>query len=415
MRTSKDEEITGAHSHARTGASPRPRNFVVQYVAGALALALTSFCLLCIIFFTTAAQASVGSGYHTAQTPLVITPTDTSTPSPTVTNTPSPTVTTTPSPTVTNTPTVTSTPSPTVTNTPTPTVTSTTYPYPTAPTTTPAPSPSVTHNIFPSPTSASTVGAKTSPTVVASPTSGATPTGTNTNTRGTGTNQGQGGSLTPASNSGDTSSSGTNPLADALPFILIGLGVIALLALLFIPARIILRKRMVPLPSPKLPPSGAAPWSRTSASFQPDQPFPFTQQSNGLYPQSFPAPPVVPTTNGYVGLTQSQQPFPTTPPLIPKVQAGYGGNQPAQTTSPAPPDNPFAGMHQPFDSSYPGARKRLRRNGLRATSDKIAIPEQLSGKLSADMMVISDPYLRSMLKQYSQNGQTTKQTPEETS
>ncbi len=63
-------------------------------VAGALAFALTCFCLLCIIFFTASVHASVGVGYHAVQAPLVVTPTDTSTPSPTVTTTPSPTVTT---------------------------------------------------------------------------------------------------------------------------------------------------------------------------------------------------------------------------------------------------------------------------------------------------------------------------------
>jgi hypothetical protein len=399
MRTRKDEETAG-----------------VQYLAGVLALALTCLCLLCIIFFTAAAHASVGTGYHTAQMPHDP-PTVTSTPSPTVTSTPSPTITSTPSPTVTTTPTVTSTPSPTVTNTPT--ATSTTYPYPTPPTTTPRPSPSATINVFPSPTTASTVGAKTSPTVVASPgaspTGGATPTSTNTNTQGTRTNPGSG-SPTPANNSSDTSNQGANPLANILPFILIGLGVIVLLALLFIPARIILRKRLVPLPSPRVPPSGAAPWSRTPASPQPGQPFPFTQQQgNGFYPQPLPTTPFGPTTNGYIGLTQSQsyqsfstppvtpawnagnrqnsapvaqsdrwllgeaqnqQPFPTTPPLIPKVQAAYAGNQPGQTTSPAPPDNPFAGANQPFDESNTEARKRLRRSGLRSTDDQIAFPDK---------------------------------------
>jgi hypothetical protein len=417
------------HGRPGRGASLRPGNSIIHYIAGTLALALACFSLVCIISFTTAAHASVGSGYHNAQTPLTATPTDTSTPSPTVTSTPSPTVTTTPSPTVT------STPSPTVTSTPSPTVTTT--PSPTA-TTTPAPSPSATRNIFPSPTSSSTVAA--------SPTSGATPTGTNTNT------QGPGGSPTPANNPSDPSSQGTNPLANVLPFILICLGVIALLALLFIPARIMLRKRLVPIPSPKVPPSGAAPWTRTPTSSLPIQPI--IQQAHGIFNTSNSAPPVVPSTNGYFGPTQSQSyqsfstppvvptwnagnrqnsgpvaqsdawllgeaqnqpPIPTTPPLIPKVQAEYGGNQPGQTISPAPPGNPFIGERQPFDSSYPEARKRLRRNGLHATGEQIAYPEQISGELSTDMMVVSDPYLRAMLKQYSQKGQTIKQAPEELS
>src|SRR5712691_813787 len=59
----------------------RPGNFVIHYMIGALALALTSFCVLCIIFFTTSVRASVGAGYHAVQAPLHK-PTNTSTPSP---------------------------------------------------------------------------------------------------------------------------------------------------------------------------------------------------------------------------------------------------------------------------------------------------------------------------------------------
>ncbi len=400
------------HGRPGRGTSLRPGKAIIPYIAGALALALACFSLVCILFLTTAAHASVGSGYHNAQTPLAVTPTVTSTPSPTVTTTPSPTVTSTPSPTVTTTPspTVTSTPSPTVTTTPSPTVTST--PSPTA-TTTPAPSPTTTQNIFPSPTSPATVGAKTSPTVVVSPTSGATPTGTNTSTQEIGTNQSPSSSPTPANNSSDPSSQGASPLATVLPFILIGLGVIALLALLSIPARIMLRKRLVPIPSPKVPPSGAAPWTRTPTSSLPIPPS--IQQSYGIFNTPNSLPTLAPLPNGYFGLTQNQPPIPTTPPLIPKVQAEYKENQPGQTISPAPPGNPFASANQPFDSSYPETRKRLRRNGLRATGEQIAFPQQISGELSADMMVVSDPYLRTMLKQHSQKGQTVKQAPEELS
>src|SRR5712692_1205234 len=65
----------------------RPGNFVIHYMAGALALALTCFCVLCIIYFTASVHASVGVGYLAAQAPLNK-PADTSTPSPTVTDTP---------------------------------------------------------------------------------------------------------------------------------------------------------------------------------------------------------------------------------------------------------------------------------------------------------------------------------------
>ena len=425
---------------------PRIRKFNVQYMAGASASALVCFCLLCIIFLTIPAHASVGSGYA-AQTPLDVTPTDTSTPSPTVTSTPSPTVTSTPSPTVT------STPSPTVTNTPSPTVTNTVYPYPTVPTTTPAPSPSATLNVFPSPTTAVTVGAKISPTVAASPgaspTSGAIPAAT----QGAGTGRGPVNAPTPAHNAGDSSNTGANPLANVLPLILIGLGVIALLGLLFLPVRILLRRRLVPLPSPNLPPSGAAPWSRAPVSV--GAPFPgsfnaaptlanapanlwntnatpagphlpstppvvptvsgYGYQTHPQPPRPFPVPSAIPTTNGYVGLTQNQQPFPATPPLLPGVQVGFTGHQPEPPASPAPPGDPSADANQPGDSFNNAARKRLRRNGLRTIGEHMAFGEQISGGASADMMVVSDPYLRAMLKQYSSKEQIVKQTPEEPS
>ena len=446
---------------------PRAGSFnIINYMAGASALALVCFCLLCIIFLTIPAHASVGSESSAALTPL-----DTSTPSPTGTSTPSPTVTNTPSPTVTITP------SPTVTNTPPPTVTNTVYPYPTAPTTTPAPAPSATRYVFPSPTTAATVGAKTSPTVAvspgASPTIGATPA----STLGASTNQGPGSSPTPANNVGDSSNSGSNPLADALPLILVGLGVIALLALLFIPVRIFLRKRLVPLPSPKLPPSGAAPWSRApvSAQAQPVQPFPYAQAGNGSFyapgsngapfpggfnamptlanapgatwnanaqpagpyppsmppvgpafpsyvnqaqpqpPRPFPAPPAIPTTNGYIGLTQNQQRFPTAPPLLSGAQVGFMGQQPGLAASFAPPGNPSGDANQLGDAFNSAARKRLRPDGLYTSGEHMAFGEQISGEASADMMVVSDPYLRAMLKQYSQKGQIVQQAPEESS
>ncbi|HEY6540044.1 MAG TPA: hypothetical protein VIZ18_03865, partial [Ktedonobacteraceae bacterium] len=245
-----------------------------------------------------------------------------------------------------------------------------------------------------------------------------------------------------------------------------------LLALCFIPVRIILRKRLVPLPSPKLPPSGAAPWSRApvSAQGQPGQPFRYTQPGNvpfntpsgapfpggfnaaptlvnapantwnnampaGPRPPStppiapafsdyvnqaqpfrpFPAPSAIPTTNGYVGLTQNQQPFPSTPPLPPGGQAAYAGNQPGPAASPTPPGDPSGNANQPGDSFNNTTRKRLRRNGLRTSGEHTAFGEQTPGEYSADMMVVSDPYLRAMLKQYSQKGQIVKQAPEETS
>lgn len=243
--------------------------------------------------------------------------------------------------------------------------------------------------------------------------------------------------------------------------------------MLFILARNMLRKRLVPLPSPKLPPSGAAPWSRTPAplSVQPGQPFPYAQTGNGPFnmptgtpfpgafnaaptlahvaanpwndsatpagplppstppvapafpdyarqaeiPQPFPAPPAAPAPNGYVGLSQNQQPLPTTPPLLPGVQAGHAGDRSRPPASSAPPGNALADANQPGDSPKNGARKRLRRNGLRTSDEHVAFPGQISGEHSTDMMVVSDPYLRTMLKQHNQTVQIAKQAPEESS
>ena len=246
---------------------------------------------------------------------------------------------------------------------------------------------------------------------------------------------------------------------------LIVLGVIVLGALLFLPVRILLRKHLIPLPSPKLPPSGAAPWSRApvDAQGQPGQPLSFAQAGNGApfsggfnaaptqanvpanawnnatpaasYPpstpmfapapafpgyasppqpiQPFPAPPVLPSTNGYAGLTQNQQPFPTTPPLLPGVQAAYASNQPVPAAGSVMPGELSENANQPGDSSNNVARKRLRRHGLRPSNENGAFSEQTPGEHSADRMVVSDPYLQALLRQNSQQGQTVKQGPEE--
>jgi hypothetical protein len=245
-----------------------------------------------------------------------------------------------------------------------------------------------------------------------------------------------------------------------------------MLALLFLPVRTFLRKRLIPLPSPNLPPSGAAPWSRApvNAQGQSGQPFPFAQPGNGpfnaptgapfpggfnaaptqanvpantwnnampasSYPQStpalapapafpgyanqaqplqpFPTPPVIPTTNGYAGLTQNQQPFPTTSPLLPGVQAAYASKQPAQAAGSVPPGELSENANQPDDSSNNLARKRLRRNGLRPAGENRMFSEQTSSEHSADRMVVSDPYLQALLRQNSQQEQIVTQAPEE--
>ena len=107
---------------------------------------------------------------------IIVTPTETSTPSATPSNTPSPTFTSTPSPTPSATPTFTSTPSPTPSATPT--FTSTPSPTPSA---TPSNTPSPTFTSTPSPTPSAT------PSNTPSATPSNTPTATATVPPGTGT------------------------------------------------------------------------------------------------------------------------------------------------------------------------------------------------------------------------------------
>lgn len=311
----------------------RPRSFSMQRMAGAGAGALVCLCLLYIIFVTIPAHASTGSRAS------ALIPFDTGTASPTDTTTPSPTATSTP----------------TATNTPSPTGT-------TNPTTTPGPSPSATRPVSPSPTTGATVGATatTSPAVGASP--GASPaTGaTPTDTQATNTNQGPGSSFTQDNSTGDSSNSGDNPLVDALLIILLGGGASGLLVLLFVAVRIFLRRRLVPLPSPKLPPSGAAPWSRSpvGAQEQPDQSSPYAPMDD----------------NPFYTPAGNSTPFPG-----------------AFNAAPTQMNTPPAWNQQPFPNT----------------------PPLLPGNVSADMMVVSNPYSQATPNQDSQQGQIVQQVPEE--
>jgi hypothetical protein len=173
----------------------------------------------------------------------------------------------------------------------------------------------------------------TSPTVAVSPGASQTTGATPTDTSAAGINQGPGSSFTPDNSAGDSSNSADNPLVDALLIILLGAGSSGLIVLIFLGVRAFLRKRLIPLPSPKLPPSGAAPWSRSTVGVeaQPAQSSPYAPvDDNPFY----------------------QPPMPVTPPLLP-------------------------------------------------------------GNVSADMMVVSNPYLQAMPYQDSQQGQIVQQVPEE--
>jgi hypothetical protein len=104
---------------------------------------------------------------------VIVTPTETSTPSATPSNTPSPTFTSTPSPTPSATPTFTSTPSPTPSATPT---------FTSTPSPTPSATPTFTSTPSPTPSATPTFTSTPSPTPSATPTFTSTPSATPSNT-----------------------------------------------------------------------------------------------------------------------------------------------------------------------------------------------------------------------------------------
>jgi hypothetical protein len=339
MRTTKD----------KPGIRPTP----LHYLTSTLALALVCCSLLCIYLYTTPTHASTGSQQANGQTmsgQLPFDETETETPPPTATSTPSPTVTTTPSPTATT----------PATPTPSPSVTRTTTPSPT-----PQRSATPTATVRPSP---ATTGMQT-------PSPGATPTSKATSITitalGAGANQTPVTSPAPMNNQSDQVSQGAHHTGNTFPFpaLMIGLGSLALLGLLLIPGWMIARRCLLPAPLPKLPPSGAAPWSRTRISDPPDS----------LH--ALPTMADVPVTN--------------LPAFSSRDHAAPAAAGPVSNT------NPSAGSGQPFDSSYLAARIRQRRNELRATANLPAFQNQVAGKLSAEIAELNDPYLRSLIRLYS--------------
>ncbi len=353
MRTTKD----------KPGIRPTP----LHYLTSTLALTLVCCSLLCIYLYTTPTHASTGSQQANGQTmsgQLPFDETETDTPPPTVTSTPSPTATSTPSPTA-------------------------------ASTATPIPSPSGIRTTTPSPaptrsaTPTATVQPSPAATGVQTPSPGATPTSSATSiaitTQGTGANQTPVASPAPTNNQRAQASQGARHPGNTFPFsaLMIGLGSVALLGLLLILGWVIARRCLLPASLPKLPPSGAAPWSRTRISNPP-------VSLHALPPMA-------------------AVPVPNQPAFSARDHAAPTAAGPASRT------NPSAGSGQPLDSSYLAARIRQRRNELRATASLPAFQNQVAGKLSAEIAELNDPYLRSLIQLYSERGRAARHSPRESS
>jgi hypothetical protein len=188
---------------------------------------------------------------------------------------------------------------------------------------------------------------------------------------------------------------------------MIGLGSVALLGLLFISGWMIVRRRLLPMSSPKLPPSGAAPWSRTLISDQEE-----LQSEQGY--ATYNAPTARTTTTNPGLYTPSAVSLPgslftpgSNPPAslhtLPNVAAiavpnlavfSLRDDATPAATSPASHTNPPAGNGRSYvwtDSSYLATRRRQRRNELRATDNLPAFQKQTPGELSVEITELSDP------------------------
>ena len=245
----------------RSGTSNTP----LKCAACLFAFVLICCSLLSIFWKIPAVYASTElqqANSNTASKLLPLDATQTSTPTPTQTST------STPIPTTTNTPT------PTQTSTPAPTPTRSITPSPTK-TTAPGPSPTVNGALTPTPTFTSlatpAAGAQQNggTTNVQTPSPGATPASSATSiisipAQSTDNGQTPVSSLATTSNSVDQSSQRAQQSGSNFPYspFMIGFGSLVLLGLLFSFGWVILRRRLVALPSSKYPPSGAAPWSR---------------------------------------------------------------------------------------------------------------------------------------------------------
>ena len=163
-------------------------------------------------------------------------------------------------PTPTTTPSPTSTPTPSVTPTLMPTPTSTSIPSPTA-TAKPSPIPTTTRVSTPPPSSTISISpARASSTA----NTNATPVATSTVTAVSPQNSVQGQTPTTTSNSNTPQSTPQEQQKNAFPFIALAIGVPGITATLvfLLIGWWLLRKRLLPINTVQLPPSGANPWSR---------------------------------------------------------------------------------------------------------------------------------------------------------
>jgi len=132
-----------------------------------------------------------------------------------------------------------------------------------------------------------------------------------------------------------TTSPSGNLLGGRLPMILaIGFGTLLALGILFVVGRLVLHKYLLPVSLPKMPPSGALPWSRSREEslhgnmMMNDVPFARTMPYNNLFPPGYRG--VVPGS----GYGPPQQ-----VPFNGPVGPGNGGVAPGPGNSPFPPGN----------------------------------------------------------------------------
>jgi len=114
----------------------------------------------------------------------------------------------------------------------------------------------------------------------------------------------------------------------------IGLGTLLVLGILFVVGRLVLHKYLLPVSLPKMPPSGALPWSRSREEslhgnmMMNDVPFARTMPYNNLFPP------------GYSGVVPgSSYGPPQQVPFNGPVGPGNGGVAPGPGNSPFPPGN----------------------------------------------------------------------------
>lgn len=397
----------------------RPRLSLSKIMVGILSLFLLLVSTASIVLVTQQANAMTStSSLHGAQhnffskaaTGTTVS-TATDTPSPTPTDTPSPTPTDTPSPTPTDTP------SPTPTDTPSPTPTPTDTPSPT-PTDTPTPKPTSTPSSSPTPRATGTA----LPTATASPhaTPGATTPAQPTSTVSTG--QGGGPVSTPidtstvtstfiANNDNGTPQDAANAASHFMEIVVGILSAGIFLFLLFLGGRQ-LRKHLLLAQPAKLPPSGALPWSRDRVS---SSVFSSWEQVNNYQQVELShtanAPGQEPVTfinadtnvfarSGYVPAGSDFTPF-------------TGSFQPVANQDYPPATDQFASI--PYATGPENAVRFQHSMLLPPMSDinnnsdarPVALPltnGQPAASVPNQAPDLSDPYLREMLRHYSEKG-----------